>query len=185
MSFFKYGNEDFVFSKLPYTFQRRLIHLASEQEKFDCYSSLFITDNYGAYPPASRAVCKEREYDCIQYFEDGPLTFSPTWQSVLLVDDILDKRKPLFINDTLILHLKYTRYSQFKSLIFGSYSRLVLYGGLIRSYHRWTWDEVKILMHDKVKQVRIMNVIEVNPKDYDDVVNFVLRFGRDVDCKLV
>uniref|UniRef100_A0A7E4VUV7 FBA_2 domain-containing protein n=1 Tax=Panagrellus redivivus TaxID=6233 RepID=A0A7E4VUV7_PANRE len=176
MSFFKYGNEDFVFSKLPYTFQRRLIHLASEQEKFDCYSSLFIADNHYTYSSASKAVSEEREYDYIQYFKDGPLTFSPTWQSVLLMDDILDKRKPLFISDTLVLHLKCKGFSQSKSLIFGSYSQLILYGW-------FSWDQIKVLIHDKVKQVRIMNNIEVEPNEYDDVVNFVLRFSRDIDCK--
>uniref|UniRef100_A0A7E4ZYG9 FTH domain-containing protein n=1 Tax=Panagrellus redivivus TaxID=6233 RepID=A0A7E4ZYG9_PANRE len=174
MRFFNYGNDNFVFSNLPYTFQRRLIHLASEQDKFDSFNSVCITDNYYAYDPANKAVSEEREFDCIQYFVDGPLTISPTWQSVLLVNDILDK--PLFISDTLILHLNSKSYNNFKSLIFGSYSQLVLYG-------RFTWDEVKILIHDKVKQVRIMNVIEVEPKEYDEVVNFVLRFSRDIYCK--
>uniref|UniRef100_A0A7E4V938 PemK-like protein n=1 Tax=Panagrellus redivivus TaxID=6233 RepID=A0A7E4V938_PANRE len=82
------------------------------------------------------------------------------------------------INNTLILNLESVEsYDRVVPLIVGPYySRLVLHG-------QFTWVQVKRLVHSNVKQVRLMNRITVKPREYDDVVQFVLRFSRHFENK--
>uniref|UniRef100_A0A7E4VAF7 Recep_L_domain domain-containing protein n=1 Tax=Panagrellus redivivus TaxID=6233 RepID=A0A7E4VAF7_PANRE len=113
----------------------------------------------------------------MRYVSDGPFTINPAWKSVLAVDEVVNKNKPLFINDTLVLYFTSVEsYDQALKLIDGSYSRLILYGPV-------TWPQVKQLLHANVKQVRIMGNVDVKLMEYDSVVNTVRRFGSGCDYK--
>uniref|UniRef100_A0A7E4VHY5 Receptor L-domain domain-containing protein n=1 Tax=Panagrellus redivivus TaxID=6233 RepID=A0A7E4VHY5_PANRE len=151
---------------------------------FDFYNQIFITDDKEVLD----AAIKERDadgcffnvyqnYSCIKFICDGPLTIHPTWEDVLVVNDIIDKNKPLYINDTLILDVSSNgNYDRIVPLINGPYSRLILYGD-------FTWTQVKRLIHDNVKQIRIMGTVAVNESDNVDVVKFVHRFSRGLEYK--
>uniref|UniRef100_A0A7E4VZU4 F-box domain-containing protein n=1 Tax=Panagrellus redivivus TaxID=6233 RepID=A0A7E4VZU4_PANRE len=189
MLFVEYEHENLPSRNLPYAFKSRLIDLASLNDAFKVsiacpevktlrqrrrkfYNHIYITDHTQIRNVAMKESCERLNFHWLRYLADGPYTIDPTWQSVLLVDDIVDGKRPLYVNDTLILNFKSTEsYDRLMPFIVGSYGRLVLHG-------QFTWAQVQNLIHKNVKQVRIMNEMEVQQEDYNDVVNFVLSFAR-------
>uniref|UniRef100_A0A7E4V1F3 F-box domain-containing protein n=1 Tax=Panagrellus redivivus TaxID=6233 RepID=A0A7E4V1F3_PANRE len=197
MPFIEYENDNLPLLHLPYAFKRRLIQLSPlansttistawsdlgtvSHHRRECLHKVFITDD--------KNVCKfAREelnnfihildVDWIRYFSDSPFTIDPTWQSVILVDEIVAKNQSFVVDDTLVLYFTSTEsYDRLIPLMIRSYSRLVIYG-------QFSWAQVKHLIHDKVKKVRIMGKVEVKHKEYNDVVRFMLRFARGIDYK--
>uniref|UniRef100_A0A7E4V8X4 Recep_L_domain domain-containing protein n=1 Tax=Panagrellus redivivus TaxID=6233 RepID=A0A7E4V8X4_PANRE len=195
MPFIEYENDNLPISNLPYGFTRRLINLTStaEGDKIDVacpnivpirdrrhisFNQVYITDSQLVYDIAVKEEAESIEIDYLTRLSDGPLTINPSWESVLLVYNIVAKNEYLGINDTLILYFTSTEsYDRLIPLISGTYSRLILYGN-------FTWAQVHHLLHSKVKQVRIMGKVKVNPEDYDNVIKLVLRFASDLDHKL-
>uniref|UniRef100_A0A7E4VXE7 Recep_L_domain domain-containing protein n=1 Tax=Panagrellus redivivus TaxID=6233 RepID=A0A7E4VXE7_PANRE len=189
MPFIEYENENLPSRNLPYGFKSRLIELAPLNDAFKVsiacpevktlrqrrrrfYNHIYVTDDKRIRNIAMKESCENLDFQWLRYLADGPFTIDPTWQTVLLVDDIVCKNRPLYVNDTLVLDLKLVEsYDRLVPLIVGPYSRLVLYG-------HFTWDQIKNLIHDNVKQVRIMNKIEVYQRDYNEVVKFMNSFGR-------
>uniref|UniRef100_A0A7E4ZX14 7TM_GPCR_Srx domain-containing protein n=1 Tax=Panagrellus redivivus TaxID=6233 RepID=A0A7E4ZX14_PANRE len=84
--------------------------------------------------------------------------------------------KKIYVDDTLILHCQIAGYQKLIPYIFGPYKRLVLHG-------RITWSQAKQLIHDGVEQVRINAIIQMEPMDYDDFVDFVIRHCRGSEYK--
>uniref|UniRef100_A0A7E4W5Z4 F-box domain-containing protein n=1 Tax=Panagrellus redivivus TaxID=6233 RepID=A0A7E4W5Z4_PANRE len=193
MPFFtNYETDILPFSCLPYEFKRRLIQLAAlkdatklsiacpdmkafSEQRRKCYDDIYITDDQNIHDKA--VELRFLHLYCMSYLSDGPLTIDPSWQSVLLVNNIVDVNKAFFVKHTLILDLTSGEsYDQAMPFITGSYYRLVLYG-------EYTWTQVEHLIKDKVKKVRVMGTIDVEPSDHDVVIQFVLRFCRGFDNK--
>uniref|UniRef100_A0A7E4VIQ7 F-box domain-containing protein n=1 Tax=Panagrellus redivivus TaxID=6233 RepID=A0A7E4VIQ7_PANRE len=147
-------------------------------QRHKVYHYLFITDNQKVYDAALAHIYYNylktisnfyTIFKITRYMFDGPVTFDPRWDSVVHVDE-LDVNRPLYIEDTLILHCKDVQtYAKVISLISGRYSRVVLYGII-------TWDQLKKILHGSVNQVRIEGRVSVNPSDYNDVVEFIRDF---------
>uniref|UniRef100_A0A7E4VLT3 DUF3841 domain-containing protein n=1 Tax=Panagrellus redivivus TaxID=6233 RepID=A0A7E4VLT3_PANRE len=193
--FFKHENENVPRSCIPQAFKNRLIQLASVNDasklhiafKYttdphrrhrELYNGVYITDSRYVLRFAAKKAWQCHPWLCFpwrwfQYDLDGPCTIYPIWQSVLHVDEIANQNEVLCVTDTLVLFLTSEEsYDLIISKITGSYSRLVLHG------YNYTWPQVKRLIHNKVKQVRIMDCVEVYPEEYDDVVKFMLCFSR-------
>uniref|UniRef100_A0A7E4VNK0 F-box domain-containing protein n=1 Tax=Panagrellus redivivus TaxID=6233 RepID=A0A7E4VNK0_PANRE len=191
--YIEYENDNLPFFYLPYAYRSRLIQLAALRDAIkisiacpemktlshrrrECYDHIYITDTSFVGD-----VVKEQtinfSFCFLKYFVDGPLTMDPTWQSVLLVDDILSKNRSFYIKHTLILHFTSVEsYNCVVRQIAGSYSRLVLYG-------KFTWSQVKHLIHANVNQIRIMGHIALSTTECDNFIQFVYRFSRGIDYK--
>uniref|UniRef100_A0A7E4V8I9 F-box domain-containing protein n=1 Tax=Panagrellus redivivus TaxID=6233 RepID=A0A7E4V8I9_PANRE len=183
--------------KLPYGFRSRIIDLSmtakirhnfiracSTIERFEPYwddhDQVFITDNHVVCKRAMKDTFFFRVCKCLDQFtywrntKDGQYTIFPVWKSVLLVDEILDRDKDIFVHDTLILNCQIQGYEKVIPRIVGPYTRLVVDG-------RIRWDQLKRLIHRGVKQVRVSGRIVVEPLDYDDFVGFIIRHCRGID----
>uniref|UniRef100_A0A7E4VHX6 F-box domain-containing protein n=1 Tax=Panagrellus redivivus TaxID=6233 RepID=A0A7E4VHX6_PANRE len=205
MPFIEHQNNNLPYSNLPYAFKSRLIQLASlvdartisiacsdlknlNSHRRKSYTTVYITDNRQVSDAAKAYPQKESDFNLLYHFSkfslikyilDGPLTINPTWQTVLRAVQIAIDDKPLYINDTLILYLlQADSYDRMMPLVAGTYARLVLYG-------QYTWTQVKQLIHSNVKKVRIMGNVDVEPEEYDDAIQFVLRFPRGIGYKYV
>uniref|UniRef100_A0A7E4V0Q5 Recep_L_domain domain-containing protein n=1 Tax=Panagrellus redivivus TaxID=6233 RepID=A0A7E4V0Q5_PANRE len=186
--------EKMPLATLPYGFKKRLIVLAplsivnnfsraySEVEKFrpllpDVRDDVYITDDHRVCRWAKKDSKMFRIWKYCHQFEysrkanDGNHTIKPAWNSVLLVDEIIDHGKKIYVDDTLILHCQIQGYEKIIPYIMGPYTRLVLHG-------RITWNQVQRLIHAGVKQIRINARIQIQPAEYNDFVDFIVRHCR-------
>uniref|UniRef100_A0A7E4VID8 Motile sperm domain-containing protein 1 n=1 Tax=Panagrellus redivivus TaxID=6233 RepID=A0A7E4VID8_PANRE len=138
----------------------------------DC---VFITNNANVYQWASNETFIFRLFKFLHQFYifsfifDGFGDINPIWQSVLHVDDILDKKQQIYVKDTLVLHCDSTdAYENVIPFICGPYFRLVLHGNV-------NVNQVKRLISPNVKKVRINAKMELLEKDYDDFAKFVMK----------
>uniref|UniRef100_A0A7E4ZWR1 F-box domain-containing protein n=1 Tax=Panagrellus redivivus TaxID=6233 RepID=A0A7E4ZWR1_PANRE len=137
------------------------------------YDQVFITDNDNIALWASKETFLFRLFHTLHRFAvlriiiDAFFEINPTWQVVLCVDAIIDKKLPIYVRDTVVLHCNSTNsYEQIIPFICGPYTRLTLHGNL-------TVDQVKQLVNSSVKKVRINARMEVPKNSYDDFTEFV------------
>uniref|UniRef100_A0A7E4W220 Helitron_like_N domain-containing protein n=1 Tax=Panagrellus redivivus TaxID=6233 RepID=A0A7E4W220_PANRE len=146
----------------------------------DAHRQVFITDNPAICREASRDTFLFRFCKLLDKFKhwrenkDGNHTIYPVWDSVLLVDEIVDRNKKIYVDDTLIMHCQIENFEKVIPYIFGPYSRLVLHGDS-------TWNQVKRLVQSGVKQVRHSGLIRLQPTELDDFVDFVMRHSRGLE----
>uniref|UniRef100_A0A7E4ZX76 DUF3841 domain-containing protein n=1 Tax=Panagrellus redivivus TaxID=6233 RepID=A0A7E4ZX76_PANRE len=194
-SFIEYESEILPISYIPYAFKCRLILLASVidaaklniafrdpipqcHRPHERHNGVYITDSRYIVHYATKHAWIWSLWPCapwrwLQYDLDGPYTIYPIWETVLHVDEVTNKDDIICVNETLVLFLTSEEsYDLIIPKITGPYSRLVLHG------YNYTWPQVKRLIHKRVKQVRIMDCIDVDPEEYDDIIDFLLRFSR-------
>uniref|UniRef100_A0A7E4VIL6 F-box domain-containing protein n=1 Tax=Panagrellus redivivus TaxID=6233 RepID=A0A7E4VIL6_PANRE len=175
--------------KLPYAFKERLIRLASLKTVSKLaticpdvtnfrYNQMFITDNEEVFRWASTNTFLFQvfkllyQFRSFKYILDGHFSFNSTWKSVLRVSDIQNNNRCIHVNDILILNCQ--NYQNVIPFIVGPYNKLIIHG-------RITWEEVKKLIHDGVKEVRINARMSLAQEQYDDVVDFLMKHLRGVD----
>uniref|UniRef100_A0A7E4W7F0 Short transient receptor potential channel 5 n=1 Tax=Panagrellus redivivus TaxID=6233 RepID=A0A7E4W7F0_PANRE len=108
------------------------------------------------------------QYGILRVIFDGYGGVNPMWQAVLLVDDVIDKKREICIEDTLVLHCDSPdAYDKIIPYIYGPYTRLVLHGCI-------TVDQVKQLVNKNVQNVRISAKIEMTERDYDGFAKFMV-----------
>uniref|UniRef100_A0A7E4VNE3 F-box domain-containing protein n=1 Tax=Panagrellus redivivus TaxID=6233 RepID=A0A7E4VNE3_PANRE len=181
-------------AKLPYGFRNRIIQFIPAEIKnefvkacaildrrnWDDHKQVFITDNHKICRKAMNDTFLFRFCKCLDQFKrwrkikDGDYTIYPVWNSVLLVDEILDRQKDIYVNDTLILHCRVAGYEKVIPRIVGHYTRLELHGEVL-------WTQLKRLIHPGVKQVRVGGMITVNSAENDEFVDFIVRHCRGLD----
>uniref|UniRef100_A0A7E4V8V4 F-box domain-containing protein n=1 Tax=Panagrellus redivivus TaxID=6233 RepID=A0A7E4V8V4_PANRE len=184
--------------KLPYGFKKRIITLAPTSvisnfskvctfaKKFcfdviENYDQVLITDSDEVYRLATRDTYVLRIFKFLYQFKylrlmiDGDYTINPTWKTVLLVDEIIDKNIYISVNDTLILYcISKEKCKEVIPFLGGSYTRLVIYGVC-------PWTQAKQLIYSDVKEVRIRARIQLHPLRYRKFAKFVVRHCRSYD----
>uniref|UniRef100_A0A7E4VWU7 Neur_chan_LBD domain-containing protein n=1 Tax=Panagrellus redivivus TaxID=6233 RepID=A0A7E4VWU7_PANRE len=151
-----------------------LSQVCSDVKKFrscipNAHDQVYITDNHIVYHWAKTDTFLFRIWRYFHQFEitrkanDGDHTLKPAWTSVLLIDEIIDNDKKIYVDDTIILHCQIESYEKVLPYIFGPYTRLVLHGNI-------TWNQVQRLIHPGVVQIRINARIHMQPAEYDDFV---------------
>uniref|UniRef100_A0A7E4WDQ0 ZP domain-containing protein n=1 Tax=Panagrellus redivivus TaxID=6233 RepID=A0A7E4WDQ0_PANRE len=97
--------------------------VCSDVKKFrfflpDAHNNVYITDNHVVCRCAMKDTAKLRiwrylhQYECTRQIIDGENTIKPAWNAVLLVDEIMDKKKQIYVDDTLILHCQIESYEK-------------------------------------------------------------------------
>uniref|UniRef100_A0A7E4W1S3 Neur_chan_LBD domain-containing protein n=1 Tax=Panagrellus redivivus TaxID=6233 RepID=A0A7E4W1S3_PANRE len=145
----------------------------------DARDQVYITDNHIVCRWAMKETIMFRirrylhQFDYTRKVNDGYHTIMPAWKSVLMVDEIMEKGKKIYVDDTLILHCQIANYEKMIPYIFGPYTRLVLHGNI-------TWKQAKLLIHPGVVQVRINAKIHLQHTEYADFVEFATRHIRGI-----
>uniref|UniRef100_A0A7E4V440 F-box domain-containing protein n=1 Tax=Panagrellus redivivus TaxID=6233 RepID=A0A7E4V440_PANRE len=179
-------------AKLPYGFKRRVVDLAPpddlpnvrqtcfEFEKIsprsDVYDQLYITDDETVHLWATQKLYIFQTLQFVYWFFrwlfDG-LSFCPTWRSVLYVNEIVKKERPICVTDTLVLHCQsIDAFEELIPYVCGPYTRLTIHGGSIRL------GQLRRLMKNTVRKVEITAEIELDFDEYDDAVQLILRHVR-------
>uniref|UniRef100_A0A7E4VVI4 EAL domain-containing protein n=2 Tax=Panagrellus redivivus TaxID=6233 RepID=A0A7E4VVI4_PANRE len=152
----------------------------------DVYKSLYITDDLYDFDEACDSVFWNQlfytllyQFELIRYILDGHAFFLALHDAALNTFDIFDKKKNIYVKDTLVINCEQFRdYDKLIPLISGSYTKLVLSGSI-------TWDQAKLLMHKGVKQIIIDAKLDISPTQYDEFAEFVLRRAHGFDFKFV
>uniref|UniRef100_A0A7E4W8G9 Neur_chan_LBD domain-containing protein n=1 Tax=Panagrellus redivivus TaxID=6233 RepID=A0A7E4W8G9_PANRE len=194
LSFLKPESNTLPLAELPYGFTKRMSYLANfkvvnnlsqvcpDVTKFRSliphpYDQVYITDNHIVARWAKKDTIMFRIWKCMHEFEytrktnDSYYTIKPAWKYVILVDEIIDRDKKIYVDDVLILHCEIQNYEKIIPHIFGPYTQLVLHGNI-------TWTQAKQLIHPGVIQVRINARIHLQPTEYADFVKFATRHIR-------
>uniref|UniRef100_A0A7E4V019 BACK domain-containing protein n=1 Tax=Panagrellus redivivus TaxID=6233 RepID=A0A7E4V019_PANRE len=182
--------------KLSYGFKSRILHLiplaivnkyvtiCSVINKFrpkaiDAHEQVYITDNRIIRREAEADTFLFRFLKCLDQFKFWRKTMDadflkPVWKSVLYVNEVMHKKKKVYVDDTLILNCQIQGYEKVIPKIFGPYTRLVLHG-------RIRWSQAKRLIHPGVKEIRMEAQLILPPIEYDDFVDFVVHQNRGVE----
>uniref|UniRef100_A0A7E4ZTI4 WWE domain-containing protein n=1 Tax=Panagrellus redivivus TaxID=6233 RepID=A0A7E4ZTI4_PANRE len=137
---------------------------------------LYITDNKSVYEWASKKTFIFRIFKLVYWayrWSYDAFGLSPTWHSVMYVDDIVKDNKLIHVTDTLVLHID--TFSSFEKLIpfiCGPFTRLTIHGGDIKL------DQLKRLIRDTVRKVEITAQIELKRDEYDDAVRLITQHVR-------
>uniref|UniRef100_A0A7E4V650 Bestrophin homolog n=1 Tax=Panagrellus redivivus TaxID=6233 RepID=A0A7E4V650_PANRE len=145
-----------------------------EPEKRD---QLYITDDETVSKWASKKVFVFRTfkilYWLVRWLFDGS-SFSPTWHSVLSVDEVIKMGRPICVSDTLVLHCQSIEaFEKVIPYICGPYTRLMIHGGSI------SLDQLKRLMKDTVRKVEITANIQLRYSEYNDAVQLIMQHVRE------
>uniref|UniRef100_A0A7E4UNZ4 Glycosyltransferase family 1 protein n=1 Tax=Panagrellus redivivus TaxID=6233 RepID=A0A7E4UNZ4_PANRE len=186
-----------TYGNIPYNFKIRLVRLASLKDLYnlgkacpdveshcnirhELHDQVKIADSPSVYRSAVRMVFWLgifRYFKFLQYLYDGPWSTIPIWGSVLSVNEIVDRNKLIYVQDTLVLHCKSSQgYKKVIPFITGPYSRLIIDGHI-------TWKQAKQLITANVKQVRIDAKIHFWSKERKEFVKFIEQFCRGTAYK--
>uniref|UniRef100_A0A7E4V415 Uncharacterized protein n=1 Tax=Panagrellus redivivus TaxID=6233 RepID=A0A7E4V415_PANRE len=140
-------------------------------------TSLYITDSEIVHQWATKKLFVYRIFKFVfwlfRWLFDGS-SFNPTWHSVLYVDDIVKNRRPIFIKDTLVVHCHSIKaFEKLIPFICGPFTRLTIHG------HEIKLNQLKRLLLDNVKKVKITARIKLRSDEYDDAVQLILGQVRD------
>uniref|UniRef100_A0A7E4ZR55 Recep_L_domain domain-containing protein n=1 Tax=Panagrellus redivivus TaxID=6233 RepID=A0A7E4ZR55_PANRE len=142
----------------------------------EIHDKVYITDDETVYQWATKKLFLFRIFKLLywmfRWLFDGN-SFSPTWYSVLRVDDIVKKERPIFIKDTLVLNCQ--SIESFERLIphiCGDFSRLMIHGGDINL------NQLKRLLLPSVRKVVITANIRLLPHEYDEAVRLIMGHVR-------
>uniref|UniRef100_A0A7E4VT25 F-box domain-containing protein n=1 Tax=Panagrellus redivivus TaxID=6233 RepID=A0A7E4VT25_PANRE len=179
-------------SKLPYCFQKRLIALAPLRILNDlgrvlpgirmfrsfcpkAYDKVFITDHPNVYKWATKDTFVFEmfkllyQFTFLSYLLDGSDNVNPVWQAVLCVDEIIDKKQAIYVEDTLVLYCEsINEYQKVIPYICGPYTRLVLHGNI-------NMHQIISLLHPDVNKIRINANIQIPPLSHDHFAELMVK----------
>uniref|UniRef100_A0A7E4V445 Uncharacterized protein n=1 Tax=Panagrellus redivivus TaxID=6233 RepID=A0A7E4V445_PANRE len=191
--FLTYESDQIPWAQLPYGFKRRVTALAPVDDlnniRQTCFEyndfcnprpevrdQLYITDDETIHEWAVGKVFVFSIFRFIywlwRWIFDG-FSFRPTWHSVLYVDNIVKKGRPIFVTDTLVLHCRsVASFERLIPYICGPYTRLMIHGGSI------SLDQLRRLMKGTLRKVEITAEIELEFDEYDDAVQLIIQHVR-------
>uniref|UniRef100_A0A7E4V525 CbamoylP_synth_lsu-like_ATP-bd domain-containing protein n=1 Tax=Panagrellus redivivus TaxID=6233 RepID=A0A7E4V525_PANRE len=193
-----FRRDEFPSENFPYNFKKRLSNLASlttvknlrqtcPEFRRLCYhrpekhDQVYITDNTSIYRWAKKKLFIFQFfkfiYTLFRLHFDG-YSFRPTWQSVLYIDHVVLRNRPIFVTDTLVVNCH--SIAAFETLIpyiCGPFTRLMIHGGNI------TLDQVKRLKLPTVKVIEVNARIKLDPEEHAEVVKMVKQHIRGIYYK--
>uniref|UniRef100_A0A7E4VQB4 HECT domain-containing protein n=1 Tax=Panagrellus redivivus TaxID=6233 RepID=A0A7E4VQB4_PANRE len=147
------------------------------------YDQIFITDQPIVYKWVARdtflfEVFKFlHQFAFLRYLLDGDCNVNPMWQTVLCIDEIIERKQQIYVEDTLILYCaSINAYQKVIPFICGPYTRLILHGNI--NFH-----QVLRLMHPGVKKIRINANIEIPPIHYDYFAELMVNQVQGINSR--